>query len=63
MHAHHDLSERISLHRVKRETNHLYHGPPRKVELFNARKLVDAYDINLVSVCVVNTYKSYTSLS
>ena len=34
------------------ETNHLYRGPPRKVELFNARKLVHAYDVNLVSVCV-----------
>ena len=52
MHAHHDPSERMSLDRVKRETNHLYRGPPGKVELFNARKLVHAYDVNVVSVCV-----------
>ena len=42
----------MSLDRVKRETNHSYRGPPRKVELFNARKLVHADDVNLVSVCV-----------
>ena len=52
MHAHHDLSERMSLDRVKREANHSYRGPPRKVELFNARKFVHACDVNLVSVCV-----------
>ena len=51
MHAYRDLSERMYLDRVKRETNHLYRGPPRKVELFNARRLVHAYDVDLVSVC------------
>ena len=52
MHAHRDLSERMSLDRVKRETNHSYRGPPRKVKLFDARKLVHAHDVNLISVCV-----------
>ena len=34
------------------ETNHSYRGPPRKVELFDARKLVHAHDIDLVPVGV-----------
>ena len=44
MHAHRDLSKQMPSDRAKQETNRPYCGPPRKVELFHARKSVHARD-------------------
>ena len=44
MHAHRDLSKQMPSDRAKQETDRPYCGPPRKVELFHARKSVHARD-------------------